>query len=55
MFAIIIYYKYVSGRENKDDHTDHYMVYNALGFTDQEGYEIDYQQNVGRLAEKGEI
>lgn len=36
----------------EQDHTDHYMVYNALGFTDQEGYEIDYQQNVGRFLYK---
>lgn len=38
--------------EMQADNTDHYMVYNALGFTSKEGYEIDYQQNVGRLLYK---
>lgn len=33
-------------QEMKDDNTDHYMVYHALGFTSEEGYQIDYQQNV---------
>ena len=34
------------------DNTDHYMIYHALGFTSAEGYQIDYQQNVGRLLYK---
>lgn len=38
--------------EMKKDHNDHYIVYNALGFTSQEGYLIDYQQNVGRFLYK---
>lgn len=28
------------------------MVYNALGFTSEEGYQIDYQQNVGSFLYK---
>lgn len=39
-------------QEMKDDNTDHYMVYHALGFTSEEGYQIDYQQNVGRFLYK---
>ena len=35
--------------EMQNDNTEHYMVYNALGFTSKEGYQIDYQQNVGRF------
>lgn len=38
--------------EMKNDNTDHYMVYHALGFTDEAGYQIDYQQNVGRFLYK---
>lgn len=38
--------------EMKTDNTDHYMIYNALGFTCQEGYLIDYHQNVGRFLYK---
>lgn len=38
--------------EMQKDNTDHYMVYNALGFTSEEGYQIDYQQNVGRFLYK---
>jgi len=38
--------------EMQEDNTDHYMVYNALGFTSEEGYQIDYQQNVGRFLYK---
>jgi len=38
--------------EMKEDNTDHYLVYNALGFTSAEGYQIDYQQNVGRFLYK---
>lgn len=30
--------------EMQEDNTDHYIVYNALGFTSKEGYQIDYQQ-----------
>lgn len=35
--------------EMKQDNTDHYLIYNALGFTSKEGYQIDFQQNVGRF------
>ena len=38
--------------EMQQDKNTHYMIYNALGFTDEEGYEIDYQQNVGRFLYK---
>ena len=39
-------------QEMEADNTDHYMVYHALGFTSEEGYQIDYQQNVGRFLYK---
>ena len=35
--------------EMESDNNDHYMLYNALGFTNEEGYQIDFQQNVGRF------
>ncbi len=38
--------------EMQKDNTDHYMIYHALGFTSKEGYQIDYQQNVGRFLYK---
>lgn len=38
--------------EMQKDKNNHYVVYNALGFTDEEGYEIDYHQNVGRFLYK---
>lgn len=38
--------------EMEEDNNDHYLVYNALGFTSEEGYQIDYQQNVGRFLYK---
>lgn len=38
--------------EMQGDNTDHYMVYNVLGFTSAEGYQIDLQQNVGRFLYK---
>ncbi|MCD8325220.1 MAG: ApaLI family restriction endonuclease [Lachnospiraceae bacterium] len=38
--------------EMEQDNNEHYLVYNALGFTSQEGYEIDFQQNVGRFLYK---
>lgn len=38
--------------EMQKDNTEHYMVYHALGFTSEEGYQIDYQQNVGRFLYK---
>ncbi len=34
------------------DNNEHYMLYNALGFTSAEGYQIDFQQNVGRFLYK---
>lgn len=39
-------------REMQEDNNEHYLVYNALGFTTEEGYLIDYQQNVGRFLYK---
>lgn len=39
-------------KEMEEDNNDYYMVYNALGFTSEEGYQIDYQQNVGRFLYK---
>lgn len=39
-------------QEMKEDNNEHYLVYNALGFTSEEGYQIDYQQNVGRFLYK---
>jgi len=38
--------------EMQKDSNDHYLVYNALGFTNEEGYQIDFQQNVGRFLYK---
>lgn len=38
--------------EMQKDNTEHYIVYKALGFTSEEGYLIDYQQNVGRFLYK---
>lgn len=38
--------------EMKSDNNEHYILYNALGFSDQNGYQIDYQQNVGRFLYK---
>lgn len=38
--------------EMQQDHNDHYLIYNALGFTSKEGYQIDFQQNVGRFLYK---
>lgn len=38
--------------EMEADHNDHYMLYNALGVTGDEGYQIDFQQNVGRFLYK---
>lgn len=39
-------------KEMEADNTEHYLIYNALGFTAEEGYQIDYQQNVGRFLYK---
>ncbi len=38
--------------EMESDNNEHYMIYNALGITDSEGYQIDLQQNVGRFLYK---
>jgi len=38
--------------EMKEDNNEHYLVYNVLGFTGEQGYQIDYQQNVGRFLYK---
>lgn len=38
--------------EMQGDDTRHYLVYHALGFTSEEGYQIDYHQNVGRFLYK---
>lgn len=32
--------------EMQQDNNDHYLIYNALGFTSAEGYQIDFQQNL---------
>ena len=39
-------------KEMESDNTEHYLMYHALGFSDEEGYEIDFQQNVGRFLYK---
>lgn len=39
-------------QEMKQDNNDHYLIYNVLGFENEEGYQIDYQQNVGRFLYK---
>lgn len=39
-------------KEMRKDSTEHYLVYRALEFTSEEGYQIDYQQNVGRFLYK---
>lgn len=36
----------------QQDNNDHYLIYNVLGFTSEEGYQIDFQQNVGRFLYK---
>lgn len=38
--------------EMQKDKNDHYLVYGILGFSKEEGYQIDYQQNVGRFLYK---
>lgn len=38
--------------EMECDNNEHYVIYNALGITDTEGYQIDLQQNVGRFLSK---
>ncbi len=38
--------------EMKNDNNDHYIMYEALGFTREEGYNVDFQQNVGRFLYK---
>ena len=38
--------------EMQADNNEHYILYNALGFTNEEGYQVDYQQNVGRFLYK---
>lgn len=56
IYQIIMRYKEELQRKIKEreiemqqDNNDHYLIYNALGFTSAEGYQIDYQQNVGRF------
>ncbi len=39
-------------KEMQQDNNEHYLIYNALGFTNKEGYQIDFQQNVGRFLYK---
>lgn len=39
-------------KEMQEDNNEHYLIYNVLGFTSKEGYQIDYQQNVGRFLYK---
>lgn len=38
--------------EMQSDNNEHYILYDALGFTNDEGYQVDYQQNVGRFLYK---
>ena len=38
--------------EMTEDNLDHYFLYNVLGITNEEGYEIDLFQNVGRFLYK---
>ena len=38
--------------EMESDNNDHYLLYNVLGFTSEEGYQVDLQQNVGRFLYK---
>lgn len=38
--------------EMLNDNNAHYIVYNVLGFSSEEGFQIDYQQNVGRFLYK---
>lgn len=38
--------------EMESDNNDHYLLYNILGFTSEEGYQVDFQQNVGRFLYK---
>ena len=47
-------HKKIEERKNEMEHdnTEHYLMYHALGFSDEEGYEIDFQQNVGRFLYK---
>lgn len=39
-------------QEMVNDHNEHYLIYHALGFSSEEGYQIDFQQNVGRFLYK---
>lgn len=39
-------------KEMQEDNNEHHLIYNALGITSKEGYQIDYQQNVGRFLYK---
>ena len=39
-------------QEMQQDSNEHYLIYNALGFTNKQGYQIDLQQNVGRFLYK---
>lgn len=38
--------------EMEQDNTNHYLIYQVLGFTKEQGYQIDLQQNVGRFLYK---
>jgi len=38
--------------EMESDNNAHYLLYNILGFTSEEGYQVDFQQNVGRFLYK---
>lgn len=38
--------------EMQKDDTSHYLIYNVLGVTDEEGYKIDLYQNKGRFLYK---
>ncbi len=36
-------------KEMEEDNNSHYLIYNALGITDEQGYDIDLYQNAGRF------
>lgn len=46
--------KQIKNREEEmtKDNNEHYLIYNALGFSNEQGYLIDYMQNVGRFLYK---
>lgn len=43
---------YKRKNEMKSDNLDHYVLYNALGISDSQGFDIDLYQNIGRFLYK---